>query len=405
MDTQKRYRVTHWRVNLLVSLLMIAIIWIVGDIYYFLTTPLIVQKPNQPLVEYTLKPGSSITQLTHSLQQRGFLHRPLYFVALAKILGVTHRLKVGEYRFDAGATPIQVLKQIAAGRVFYRQITFLEGWTFAQMLATLQRYPFITHTLLHATPEQIMAKLGYPHEHPEGRFFPDTYRFTSGTPDYVVLRLAHREMAKHLKREWQLRSPNVSVYSTPYQALIAASLIEREAAVAEDRPKIAAVLIHRLTKNMPLQFDTTVLYGLDLPNHQALRKTHLHQETPYNTYLHKGLPPTPIGMPGLSSLRAALHPAPITALYFVAKGDGSQAHQFSDDLSKHHAAVQQYRKQLKRSAHAVEISEQGQCMPCHLSYPGYPHRKPWKWISHADTPRCWLPTWQQHYNVLCLITS
>ena len=296
------------------------------DIVIFLKTPLVPQ-------DYLLKPGAGITALSK------VTYRPIYFLGLAILRGDTRHLKAGEYRILQGTTPNQLLEQVVQGRVLFHPVKLLEGWTFQQFLTTLRAQPRLLQTLQGLPVETIMEKVGAAGEHPEGRFFPDTYQFTAGTTDLTLLKQAYHVMQKRLAAAWDKRDTDTS-YSTPYEALIVASLIEKETAVDSERPMVAEVILNRLKKKMLLQIDPTVIYSLGDRYTGKLRKNDLSVDSPYNTYRYAGLPPTPIAMPGAASIHAALHPTAGEQLYFVAKGDGK--HYFSKTLAEHNQAVKTY---------------------------------------------------------------
>jgi UPF0755 protein len=267
-------------------------------------------------------------------------------ILLAYAQGSAKKLQAGEYLFAPGTTPRQLLAQIAAGKVISRRFTLVEGWTLKQTLAALKRDPHIVHTLDGVSATELMNRLGAPPGNPEGLLLPATYHYTLGTTDIALLKRAYRKMANILAEAWQQRAANLP-YRTPYEALIAASLIEKETGQTSERPIISGVLLRRLTSHMPLQIDSTLIYGLNNnDNHYSgkLDRGALKQDTLYNTYLHRGLPPTPIAMPSLPSIRAALHPDNSNFLYFVAKGDGT--HRFSVTLQAQNKAVNAYQISL-----------------------------------------------------------
>jgi UPF0755 protein len=320
----------------LLSILLISMIVLSIDIAVFLKKPVFI---SQQSVDYIVKPGTGIFALAKGLHTQHLLKRPLYFIVLATFQGKTSRLKAGEYRIMPGTTPLQLLDQIVQGRVLFHPIKLLEGWTFQQFLAALRAQPRLLQTLQGLSVETIMEKLGHAGEHPEGRFFPDTYQFTAGTTDLAILKQAYIIMQKRLALAWEKREPNVP-YRSAYDALIVASLIEKETAVDGERPMVAEVILNRLKKKMLLQIDPTVIYSLGKQYTGKLRKNDLRVDSPYNTYRYAGLPPTPIAMPGAASIQAALHPTEGERLYFVAKGDGG--HQFSNTLVEHNQAVKNY---------------------------------------------------------------
>jgi UPF0755 protein len=293
---------------------------------------------------FLIRSGSNIKSIAQDLAHEKIINDPWLFILLAKVRGLETRVRAGEYQIDAGITADELLEKFARGNAIQYQLTIIEGWTFRQLLEALAADPIIENTLQGKTDEEIMALLDLPGQHPEGRFFPDTYRFPKGTSDLSFLRRAYQVMDRHLQREWNQRAPDLPLKSS-YEALILASIIEKETGAGFERPLIAAVFIQRLKRNMRLQTDPTIIYGLGESYDGNIRTRDLKKDTPYNTYLYAGLTPTPIALPGLDSIRAALHPAPGDALYFVARGDGT--HQFSATLEEHNAAVRRF--QLNQS--------------------------------------------------------
>lgn len=294
---------------------------------------------------FMVPPGASLKAVARRLADGGVLTEPNTFVWIATLTGRRQSMKTGEYRFQSGMSAAAILDQMAKGKVIEHPFVIVEGWNIRQVLSALQQAPRLEQTLKGLTPGQVMAKLGHAGEHPEGRFFPDTYRYTGGQTDLSVLLRAYRHMEERLIKEWQGRRTDVPL-RTPYEALILASIVEKETGRADERPMIAGVFTNRLRINMKLQTDPTVIYGLGERYDGNIRKRDLLADTPYNTYTRKGLPPTPIAMPGGEAIRATLNPADTRALYFVSRGDGS--HVFSDTLSDHNQAVIKY--QLKGRA-------------------------------------------------------
>ncbi len=286
-----------------------------------------------------LEPGQTIEILARKLADEGLLRWPHRLSLYARASGEANRLKAGEYRIEPGMTPRDLLRVLVAGRVVQHGVTLVEGWTFAQVLAALARQDALRQTLAGLSPEAVMERLGAPGVHPEGRFLPETYHFPRGTTDLEVLRRAHRDMAVFLAGAWEARDRTLPL-KNPDEALVLASIIEREAGQAAERPRVAGVLVRRLQKGMLLQADPTVIYGLGDRFDGNLRRDDLARDTPYNTYVRPGLPPTPIAMPGRASLLAALHPAAGTALFYVSRGDGS--HEFSESYEEHRRAVARY---------------------------------------------------------------
>lgn len=326
-----------WQLILSTIILMICatVVAVIQAYKAFLETPLITKVP----VNYVLVPGTSVRTFAVDLQKKGLLNKPLFLVVLAYSKNIEKHLKAGEYLFIPGMTPAQVLDQMAAGKVVQHKFTIVEGWTFNQLLVALNKEPLLNHTLATETPALIAAKLKLSAINPEGWFFPATYNFTMGSTDIALLTQAHQLMTTKLNSAWEKRATDAP-YKTLYDALIAASLVEKESAQPKERPMIAGVLVKRLQLNMPLQIDSTVIYGLGNAYTGKIHSADLKQDTPYNTYTRKGLPPTPIAMPSADSIQAALHPIVTDALYFVAKGDGT--HQFSSNLNEHNHAVTSY---------------------------------------------------------------
>jgi UPF0755 protein len=288
---------------------------------------------------YVLRPGAGPGALGRELEARGVLHEARSFVLVASLPRRGGSLKAGEYRFADGISAAQLLDQVIAGRVIEYTLRLGEGWTFRQSLQTLAQAPKLVQTLAGLTSDQIMARLGYPGQHPEGRFFPDTYKYTANQTDLAILARAYERMQNTLQQEWEARSANLP-FKDPYEALTLASIVEKETGQPDERPMIAAVFVNRLRRNMKLQTDPTVIYGLGEKFDGDLRLRDLRSDTAYNTYTRIGLPPTPIALPGAAAIRAVMHPAETRALYFVSRGDGS--HVFSETLAQHNDAVIKY---------------------------------------------------------------
>jgi UPF0755 protein len=268
----------------------------------------------------------------------------LYWRALGRELGVAGHLHAGEYALPQGTTPRELLRKMAAGDVVQHRFTIVDGWTFRQLRLALANEAGLQQTLPGSSDEDIARRVGIADGKPEGWFLPETYSFVKGESDFDVLRRAHAAMKKALDQLWRQRSSEVKLDS-PYQALILASIVEKETAQPTERAQIAGVFIRRLKFGMRLQTDPTVIYGMGENYAGNIRRSDLETDTPYNTYTRDGLPPTPIALPGTVALEAALHPAAGDALYFVARGDGS--HEFSPTLDAHNRAVQKF--QLRRS--------------------------------------------------------
>jgi len=307
---------------------------------YHLTAPLPVEKN----FHYTVEQGVGLRHVAIDLMEKKLLNYPAAFswVALARYQQKAHLIKSGEYLVPKGTTPQGLLNLIIAGKTIQHTLTLIEGWNFRQVLAAVRRHPQIVQTLSDSDNDTIMAKLGWPNQHPEGRFFPDTYLFPTGTTDVVFLRRAYKRMETELELAWEKRQADLPL-KTPYEALILASIIEKETGVPEERPLVGGVLVRRLKKAMLLQTDPTVIYALGEAYDGNISKRDLKVNNPYNTYKNKGLTPTPIAMPGRAALYAAVNPAEGDALFFVAKGEGK--HHFSATYKEHNCAVIEY--QLK----------------------------------------------------------
>ncbi len=294
-----------------------------------------------PLVH--VEPGSSARRVAQTLVDAGVQTPAWLLYAWFRLSGQATAIKAGYYELEANLTPRSLLDKLVRGEQALISLTLVEGWNYREVLQALRRAPELTQDLEGLSVPDIMARIGYPGLHPEGRFFPDTYRLVRGAPASSVLRQAAQAMEQRLSEAWAQRSPAAAV-KTPEQALILASIVEKETGVDGDRQLVASVFNNRLRIGMRLQTDPTVIYGLGERFDGNLRKVDLLTDTPYNSYTRAGLPPTPIAMPGWASLLAAVQPADTRALYFVARGDGSS--HFSATLDEHNAAVRQY--QLKR---------------------------------------------------------
>ncbi len=306
----------------------------------FVDTPLAVSAEG---TDFNVAQGATFSSVAKQLQAQGMIQDAKLFRIMVRLHSKGSSLKAGEYFITAGTTPRQLLQQLAEGRVRQYSLTLLEGWSFRQMMQAVNENPYLDHSLIGLRDSEIMTRIGQTGVHPEGRFFPDTYLFPRGLSDVEFLRHAFRAMDDRLAYEWSQRDPDLPLKSD-YEALILASLVEKETGQAADRPMIAGVFTRRLKLGMKLQTDPAVIYGLGESFDGNLRRRDLEGESPYNTYRITGLPPTPIAMPGGESLHAALHPAAGKELYFVARGDGSS--QFSATYEEHERAVKEF--QLKR---------------------------------------------------------
>lgn len=318
--------------------------WVVMDYKQFVADPLPIAAQGY---RHVIPPGTSLKRFADELYQDGVVSHPLYLRWLARFTGKAQSIKAGEYLFAPGITPPQLLEQVVSGAVIQHTFTIVEGWTFAELLEGLRQHDAIEQTLSSLNEEQIMERLGYRGEHPEGRFMPDTYHFPRATTDVAFLQRAYQAMETQLAGEWGQRAEELP-YQTPYEALIMASIIEKETARSEERAEIAGVFVRRLVQKMRLQTDPTVIYALGSHFDGNLKRQDLALDSPYNTYMHTGLPPTPIALPGRASIHAALHPAPGQAIFFVSRGNGS--HEFSSSLEAHNNAVRRYQIKKHRPA-------------------------------------------------------
>jgi len=308
----------------------------VGAAAWFAHVPL--EPPARPY-DFTVKSGASLRTVARQLADDGLLAEPHGFWMLARVLGKSGQLQAGTYRLEAPVTPLDLLDKLARGDVLPIEVAFVEGTTLRQWLAILAKHPHVTATEGARDAASVRTSLGIEARSVEGMLFPDTYRFLAGTKDVDILKRARDAMNRRLEEAWAARDPTVPL-ANAYEALVLASIIEKETGQAAERPLIASVFVNRLRKGMRLQTDPTVIYGLGEAFDGNLRKRDLLADTPWNTYTRDGLPPTPIAMPGAASIAAATRPATSDYLYFVGKGDGS--HQFSRTLEEHNRAVARY---------------------------------------------------------------
>lgn len=296
-------------------------------------------------VRVEVAPGTSLRGILLGLQRQGALRHARLVEMYLRLHGSLPRLQSGTYELPPHSSAREVLEQLIAGRVVLESVTVVEGWSFAQMRRALDAHPALAHQLNGLSAQQIMDALGHEGEAAEGRFFPDTYRFAAGTSDRRILDRAYERMQTELNSAWLDRAPNLPLANAD-EALILASIIEKETAREDERPKVAAVFINRLRNGMRLQSDPTVIYGLGESYDRHIHTRDLETDTPYNTYTRTGMPPTPIALPGAASLQAALHPADIDALYFVATGNDDGTHQFSSTLAQHDVALRAYLRKI-----------------------------------------------------------
>lgn len=305
--------------------------------------------PSGSDVRVQIAPGMPLKRVAGRLAEAGVIRHPLLFEGWGRLTGRASRIRAGEYDFPALTTPREAMARLVSGEVVMHSVTLVEGWTFAQARRALATHPALVSTAAQLDGEAVMEHLGKPGESPEGWFLPETYRFPRGTNALEILRGAHRAMERALEQAWEDRAEGLPL-ETPYDALILASIVEKESALEAERAAIAGVFVRRLQKGMRLQTDPTVIYGLGEGFDGNLRRRDLDADGPFNTYTRRGLPPTPIALPGRGALRATVRPAPGDALFFVATGEPDGSHAFSATLEEHNRAVQRYLKRLRSRA-------------------------------------------------------
>lgn len=317
---------------------VLACVGFAGWLAWFARTPIPLSSPQ---VEFDIRPGLGLRAAARDMAEAGVGIVPWQFSWLGRLTGNASGIKAGSYQVEQGITPWLLLRKLTRGDVTQAEIVFVEGRTFRELRATLDANPDLRHDTAGIADSEVLARIGAVESHPEGLFFPDTYLFAKQSSDVDVLRRAYRSMQKQLAAAWQSRDASLP-YASAYEALIMASIVEKETGLDADRPLVAAVFVNRLRLGMLLQTDPTVIYGMGAAFDGNLRKRDLLADTPYNTYTRPGLPPTPIAMPGRASLDAALRPPRSEALYFVARGDGSSV--FSRTLEEHNRAVARFQK-------------------------------------------------------------
>jgi UPF0755 protein len=323
-----------WRRPWLQALTLVALLLLAG--LWWSLTPMALRTDT---VDLNIEPGTSVRGVAQAVVDSGVDAGPTGLWLLMRLSGQSRMLRAGSYEITAGTSPWALVKKLVRGDQSLKSLTVIEGWTVAQMRRQVDQAEGLRHETLGWSDAQLMAQLGRPNQAAEGRFFPDTYNYGKGTSDLRLYQRALQAMDRQLAKAWQGRAAGIEL-KTPDEALILASIIEKETGQARDRPMIASVFHNRLQLGMPLQTDPTVIYGLGAHFDGNLRRKHLTTDHPWNTYTRLGLPPTPIALPGRAALRAAVVPAQSRALYFVARGDGSS--EFSNDLAAHNAAVARY---------------------------------------------------------------
>ncbi len=295
----------------------------------------------QPPIEFAIKPGSGVRSSAEQIAAAGVPVNPVLFHLLARLSGKSTKLKAGNYELKPGTTPLGLIDQLVRGEFAQEALAIIEGWTFKQMRQAIDAHPAIRHETAGLSDKELLAKITTEHKFPEGLFFPDTYLFAKGASDLQIYRQAHALLRKRLDEAWSRRAPGLP-YKSPYEALVMASIVEKETGQKSERNMIAAVFVNRLKRGMLLQTDPTVIYGMGDRFQGNIRKKDLETDTPYNTYMRPGLPPTPIALPGAESLAAALNPASSDVLYFVSRGNGTS--EFSNNLADHNRAVNKYQR-------------------------------------------------------------
>ncbi|HEX2530977.1 MAG TPA: endolytic transglycosylase MltG [Burkholderiaceae bacterium] len=303
---------------------------------------------NQPItgadhatIAFSIRIGSGANSAAQQIVNAGVPMNPTLFALLARSSGKSAKLKAGSYELKPGTTPLELIAQLVRGEFAQDSLSIIEGWTFKQMREAIAAHPALKHDTMQLPDKELLAKITADYKIPEGLFFPDTYLFAKGSSDLQIYRKAHAILLERLSEAWQKRDPTVP-YKNPYEALIMASIVEKETGQQSERGMIAGVFVNRLRRGMLLQTDPTVIYGMGSNYQGQIRKRDLQTDTPYNTYTRSGLPPTPIALPGAASLAAALNPARTDALYFVSRGDGTS--HFSGNLGDHNQAVNKYQR-------------------------------------------------------------
>lgn len=327
------------RLLLLALLLAAALIAMAGWMAWFASAAVPLKVNGQDVADFDIRPGLGLKAAAQAMAAAGIGIRPWQFALLGRLSGRDRTIKAGSYEVSPGVTAWQLLEKLTAGDVTQTEVVIVEGKTFRELRARLDTHPDLRHDTAGLADAEILQRIGAVETHPEGRFFPDTYLFAKQSSDLAIYRRAYQAMQRRLASAWENRDPSVP-YKDMNEALIMASIVEKETGAAADRGKVASVFVNRLRKGMLLQTDPTVIYGLGEKFDGNLRKKDLQTDTPYNTYTRAGLPPTPIALPGMASIEAALRPPKSDLYYFVARGDGSSA--FSRTLEEHNRAVAKF---------------------------------------------------------------
>lgn len=331
-----------WKKDLIKKTFLIIVLLVMAcaaAAYYWATRP-ITAAGAQPIA-FTILPGSGVRDTAQQIATAGVPLEPDLFALLVRFSGKSTRLKAGSYELKPGTTPLRLIDQLVRGEYAQESLAVIEGWTFRQMRQAIANHPSLRHDTAQLSDSELLAKVAPGYKHPEGLFFPDTYLFAKGASELQIFRQAHAVMQKRLAEAWDQRAADLP-YKSPYEALIMASIVEKETGHKGERDMIAGVFVNRLKQGMLLQTDPTVIYGMGAKFDGDIRKRDLLADTPYNTYVRPGLPPTPIALAGAEALHAALHPARTDAVYFVSRGDGTS--EFSVTLDAHNRAVNKYQR-------------------------------------------------------------
>lgn len=326
-------------VKKIILLITLVALLAAGSMAYWAVQPIIGQD-HEPM-EFSIEAGSGLKGATGQIADAGVPVNPFLLGLLARATGKSARLKAGSYELKPGTTPLKLIEQLVRGEFAQESLVVIEGWTFRQMRQAIAQHPALKHDTVQLSDKELLARITPDYAFPEGLFFPDTYLFAKGSSDLQIYRQAYSLLKKRLAEGWEKRDP-VLPYKSPYEALIMASIVEKETGQKSERDMIAGVFINRLKLGMLLQTDPTVIYGMGEKYQGQIRKRDLLADTPYNTYTRVGLPPTPIALPSAASLAAALNPARTKALYFVSRGDGTS--HFSANLDDHNHAVNKYQR-------------------------------------------------------------
>jgi UPF0755 protein len=319
---------------------LILLILFGGAVYYWAGQPILDE--SSPSMEFSIKPGSGVRGAARQIAEAGIPVQPWLLELVARVSGKSSRIKAGTYEIEPGTTPTRLVEQLVRGEFAQESLAVIEGWSFKQMREAIAAHTHLKHDTASLSEKELLAKVAPNFEHAEGLFFPDTYLFAKGASDLQVYRQAHAMMMKKLDDGWAKRAQGLP-YKSPYEALIMASIVEKETGQKSERNMIAGVFVNRLKRGMLLQTDPTVIYGMGDAYQGNIRKRDLQTDTPYNTYTRAGLPPTPIALPGVASLTAALDPARTDSLYFVSRGDGTS--HFSSNLNEHNQAVNKFQRE------------------------------------------------------------